>query len=476
MDITYNPYLVVLSVAVATFASYTALDLAGRFRAQRGQVGAPWLAGAACAMGGGIWSMHFIGMLAVSMPITVRYDVGLTLLSLVTPIVMTGFGFFLVAKYPKSLPNLVTAGLITGVSISSMHYIGMTAMRMDAELHHQPLFVAASVAIAVVAATAALWLSFVQIGQWRRVIAAPIMGIAVSGMHYVAMAGAEVMPMDTPTDMDGILLDPAVMAFNLATVNLVVMILALASGSYDRRLARVNAAHARSLETSNEVLEAKVRERTRDLEKALDSRNLILRELQHRVRNNLQVVKSLLRLQSRQFEDPRVLQAFAEAQNRVQSIALVHTLLFDQDGLPTIVHFDTYLKSLCAELARTYDAEKRQIEITVAASHIALALETAVPAGLMINELVSNAFKHAFPVGSGQVRVEASRHGEHLTFTVADNGVGFAGPSSPGKEGHMGMRVINALAVQLEGRMEYRTRNGTEAVFTQVPLRDTVTL
>ncbi len=476
MDIAYNPYLVALSVAVATFASYTALDLAGRFRAQAGKAGVPWLAGAACAMGGGIWSMHFIGMLAASLPVTVRYDVGLTLLSLATPIVMTGFGFFLMEKYPKGAPNLLIAGLITGGSISSMHYIGMAAMRMDAELHHEPLFVLTSVAIATGAATAALWLSFVRIGRWRRVAAAPIMGFAVSGMHYVAMAGARVMPMDTPTDMEGILLDPAVMAFNLATVNLLVMVLALAAASYDRRLARVNAAHARNLEDSNEVLEAKVRERTRDLEKALDSRNIILRELQHRVRNNLQVVKSLLRLQARQFEDPRIVQALVEAQNRVQSIALVHTLLFDHDGLPSIVHFDTYLKSLCGELARTYDAERRQIAIAVAANDIALPLETAVPAGLMINELVSNAFKHAFPAGSGQVRVEASLNGVHLTFTVADNGVGFAGPSSTGKDGHMGMRVISSLAAQLDGSIEYRVRNGTEAVFTQVPLRDTVTL
>lgn len=475
MAISYNLYLVALSVAVATFASYTALDLAGRFREQAVKAGAPWLVGAACAMGGGIWSMHFIGMLAVSMPVTVRYDVGLTLLSLATPIVMTGLGFFLVAQRPKGLPRLLTAGLITGLSISSMHYVGMAAMRMDGELHHEPLFVLASVAIAVGAATAALWLSFMRIGRWRRMAAAPIMGLAVSGMHYLAMAGTQVIPIDSATDMDGILLDPAVMAFNLATVNLLVMILALAAASYDRRLARVNAAHARSLEDSNEVLEAKVRERTRDLEKALDSRNIILRELQHRVRNNLQVVKSLLRLQARQFEDPRIVQAFAEAQNRVQSIALVHTLLFDQDGLPSIVHFDTYLKSLCGELARTYDAERRQIAITVSADHMALPLETAAPAGLMINELVSNAFKHAFPVGSGQVKVEASLDGEHLTFTVADNGVGFAGPSV-GNESHMGMRVISSLAAQLDGRIEYRTRNGTEAVFTQTPFRDKVTL
>jgi two-component sensor histidine kinase len=94
----------------------------------------------------------------------------------------------------------------------------------------------------------------------------------------------------------------------------------------------------------------------------------------------------------------------------------------------------------------------------------------------MINELVSNAFKHAFPVGSGQVRVEASLNGEHLTFTVADNGVGFAGPSGMGTDGHMGMRVISSLATQLDGTIEYRTRNGTEAVFTQIPFKDTVTL
>lgn len=475
MQASFNPYLVALSVVIAVFASYTALDLAGRYHVQQSRSACPWLIGAALAMGGGIWSMHFIGMLAFRLPAPVRYDIGLTLLSLLTPMVMTGFGFLLVRRGNKGQSALPLAGLVTGSSIVSMHYIGMSAMRMDAVLHHDRLFVAGSVVIALVAATAAIGLSFALIGWWQRLAAALLMGLAVCGMHYLAMAGAHFTPTDVPSGEKGVALDPAMMALTLALVSLLVMSLALAASSYDRRFAKINADYVRSLAGINEALEQKVRERTRELEHALSSRNTILRELQHRVRNNLQVVRSLLHLQARRFDDHSVTQAFHEAENRVQSIALVHTLLFDSDGLPSTVDFDTYLKSLCSELARTYDAEARRIALTVSARGVALPLETAVPAGLMINELVSNAFKHAFPVGSGQVRVEASLIDGYLTFSVTDNGIGLHGPSGAKSDGRIGMTVIGSLAAQLDGVMEYRVCNGTEAVFTAVPAKETMT-
>src|SRR5215470_7801022 len=157
---TYNPYLVALSIAVACLASYTALDLGGRIRGSRRWARVAWLATASIAMGGGIWSMHFIGMLAFIMPMPVGYDFGLTLLSLVVAIGVTGFGFFMIGIRRVPALEFVFSGIFAGIGIVAMHYIGMAAMRMPADIRYDPVLVALSVLIAVGAAIAALWLAF----------------------------------------------------------------------------------------------------------------------------------------------------------------------------------------------------------------------------------------------------------------------------------------------------------------------------
>src|SRR5918999_3892289 len=147
---THDSALVALSILVATVASYTALDLAGRIRACSGWVSYAWLATAAVAMGGGIWSMHFVAMLAFSMPgMEVDYDVGLTVLSLVLPILVTGVGFFVVSRKEPSPTALGTSGLFMGLGIVAMHYTGMAAMRMTADLSYSSLWVSISVLIAI---------------------------------------------------------------------------------------------------------------------------------------------------------------------------------------------------------------------------------------------------------------------------------------------------------------------------------------
>src|SRR6516164_5971828 len=135
---TYNPYLVALSVAVACLASYTALDLGGRIRGSRRWAQLAWLATAATAMGGGIWSMHFIGMLAFILPVPVSYDFGLTLLSLVVAIGVTGFGFFMIGTRQVTALEFVLSGIFMGIGIAAMHYTGMAAMRMPAGIRYDP--------------------------------------------------------------------------------------------------------------------------------------------------------------------------------------------------------------------------------------------------------------------------------------------------------------------------------------------------
>jgi PAS domain S-box-containing protein len=187
---TYNPYLVALSILVASFASYTALDLGGHVGAARGLARRAWLVAAAITMGGGIWSMHFIGMLAFVVPIPMSYDIGLTTLSLVVAIVVTGGGFYVISRQGPSPLRLVLSGLFMGLGIVTMHYTGMAAMQGHAELGYDRLFVALSVVIAIGASTAALWLAFQTTDPWQKLIAALVMGVAISGMHYTGMRAA----------------------------------------------------------------------------------------------------------------------------------------------------------------------------------------------------------------------------------------------------------------------------------------------
>jgi len=191
---THDPYLVALSILVASFASYTALDLGGHVPAARGLARRVWLGVAAITMGGGIWSMHFIGMLAFITPVPMSYDIGLTTLSLLVAIFVTGGGFYVISRQSVSPSRLALSGSFMGLGIAAMHYTGMAAMRGQTELSYDRLFVALSLVIAIGASTAALWLAFRTTGLRQKVAGAVVMGLAISGMHYTAMGAASFAP------------------------------------------------------------------------------------------------------------------------------------------------------------------------------------------------------------------------------------------------------------------------------------------
>ena len=252
---TYDPYLVALSVAVACLASYTALDLGGRIRCSRRWARLAWLTTAAIAMGGGIWSMHFIGMLAFSMPMPVGYDLGLTLLSLAVAIGVTGFGFFMIGTRRVTAVEFVLSGIFMGIGIVSMHYTGMAAMRMPADIRYDRVLVALSVLIAIGASIAALWLAFRTTLTWQRPLAAVVMGTAISGMHYTGMAAATFIG---APGMDGARGEPVLartdLALAIATITFVILLLALVESAFDRRLTRLAEWETALLRQSEEQL------------------------------------------------------------------------------------------------------------------------------------------------------------------------------------------------------------------------------
>jgi PAS domain S-box-containing protein len=247
----HDPVLVALSVLIAALASYTALDLATRMRAASGQASRAWLAAAAIAMGGGIWSMHFVGMLAFSLPgIEVSFDPFQTLLSLLIPIVVAAGAFAVVGRRPRAL---VVSGLAMGLAISGMHYTGMGAMRMAASIAYDPRWVVFSIVIAVSASVVALWLAFRKTSVVQRLFAGLVMGLAISGMHYAAMEGASFLPAASVAERAGHLgVGQAPLAFLLAGTTIIILSIGLAAAIYDRGSAERSAREADALRRSEE--------------------------------------------------------------------------------------------------------------------------------------------------------------------------------------------------------------------------------
>lgn len=192
MTATYDQLLVLVSYAISVFGSYTGLQLVGQISTGKKEEGDMlWLTAAAVALGGGaIWSMHFIAMLAYKLPIPVIYDVKLTLLSMVVAIVVTLISLSMVIRSSEmKIGKLAAAGTIMGLGVAAMHYTGMMAMKLDATMSYNQGIIVLSVAIAIIAATAALWIAFSIRGPWQKLASAFVMGMAVCGMHYTAMLG-----------------------------------------------------------------------------------------------------------------------------------------------------------------------------------------------------------------------------------------------------------------------------------------------
>ncbi len=197
---SYNPWLVVLSIAVAVAASYVALDFTGRVRRDEGQDRRWWLIGGASAMGTGIWTMHFIGMLAFQLPVSIRYDVGIVALSLAAAVLASGVALSTLGHREMALIKLLRGSVFMGLGIVAMHYTGMAAIRSTANTSYTPWIVTASVVVAVSVSFVGLWIaSFLrdQSGEVlpkKKFIGAIVLGCAIPSMHYTAMAAASFLP------------------------------------------------------------------------------------------------------------------------------------------------------------------------------------------------------------------------------------------------------------------------------------------
>jgi NO-binding membrane sensor protein with MHYT domain len=225
---SFDPTLVALSFGISVFGSLSGLQSARHARRRTGTASFGWLTAAALSIGGGaIWSMHFIGMLAYQSDVHYAFDTRWTLLSLFVAVTASGTGLYVAGRGEPTLARYVGAGTITGLGVAGMHYLGMSAMRMNATLTYRPLIVLLSLVIAVVAASVALFFAFTLTKMWAIGAASVAMGIGICGMHYTGMAAAIITPrvttdLSAPSGVDPLTL--ALPVFGIAAVLLFVLL------------------------------------------------------------------------------------------------------------------------------------------------------------------------------------------------------------------------------------------------------------
>ncbi len=240
----YDVKLVALSYVIAVFASYVALNLVGRLRSERSShIWIYWLTGGAFAMGSGIWAMHFVGMLAFIMPMPMEYDVSWTAASLIVAVLASALALYMLQKKDYSMPHFALGGLIVGLAISSMHYMGMEGMKIHVNIHYLPGLFFLSIAIGVAAAETAFWLALQSNYGSRekqfnlKIISSLLMGLAICGMHYTGMAAAVFTPnLLHVMAPENATIEPRYMAYFITGISLFIFIIALTASGYYKKM------------------------------------------------------------------------------------------------------------------------------------------------------------------------------------------------------------------------------------------------
>jgi len=202
------------------------------------------------------------------------------------------------------------------------------------------------------------------------------------------------------------------------------------------------------------------------IQASLREKEALLREIHHRVKNNLQVTSSLLRLQAGMIDDPGVREVFASTQNRIRSMALVHEKLYQSTNLSRI-DFAEYVTALADLLFKSYAIDPKAIEFRIEGEKVFLSVDTAVPCGLIVNEILSNALKHAFPDDRhGEIVVTLRRFDSMCKMTVRDNGVGLPGDDASESKRTLGLQLVRGLVQQIEGTYEVHHEGGAQFTIT----------
>lgn len=206
------------------------------------------------------------------------------------------------------------------------------------------------------------------------------------------------------------------------------------------------------------------KEAEKTIKASLREKELLLQEVHHRVNNNLQIICSLLNMQSTAVNDPALTSALQESQKRIQSMATIHRMLYSSGSLKDI-DFAEYSQLLSAEVSNSYGIDPARVRLTFELEPVRFEIDRAIPCGLILNELLSNAFKYAFPNGrSGKITVSLQQQGLHIRLAVDDTGVGLPEDGAPGKRKSLGLSIVDILTGQLGGSMEITSHQGAHFV------------
>jgi len=208
-----------------------------------------------------------------------------------------------------------------------------------------------------------------------------------------------------------------------------------------------------------EIAERKLVEEA--LNKSIKEKDVLLKEIHHRVKNNLQIVSSLLSLQSQYVNEPGSVELFKESQSRIISMALIHEKLY-QTGDLTRINLSEYANELIGDLFRSYSVNTHLVKYQIESKNILLDINTAIPCGLIINELVTNSIKHAFPDNrSGEIKIDIQCHDGNCILKIADNGVGFPDDLDINDVKTLGLQLVTSLTKQLDGTIKLDREGGT---------------
>ena len=495
--------LVLISYMVAALASFTALDMTERLRTARGAARRFWHLGAALVLGGGIWAMHFVAMLAYRTPFTVGYAPGLTVLSGLIAMIGVAAGLQVLAG-GATLTRIAGGGVLVGLAVATMHYMGMEAMRLPGEVYYRPGLFALSVVVAVAAATTALWLTVTLRTAKQRAIAAVIMALAICGMHFTGMAGTVIVAgVSAPGAGEG-LVSGSLLSATIVAGTALILTVGLMCAYVDRRLEAQSLAEAVRLRAINEHLESAVASRTADLTSALGAldeqrrraeaanraKSDFLASMSHELRTPLNAVIGFAEVLRMGWGDEALSRRQGEAVDQIH-VAGRHLLALIEEVLD-FARIESGKVSVSIEAVDPREvaealvgsfrpmAERASVSLLVAPSEAGLAVRADhLRLKQVLTNLMSNAIKYNRP--RGNVEVEVRRHGGQVRISVRDTGLGIPagrmadlfepfdrlGRESSGVEGAgLGLALTRRLVEAMDGRLDVQSQEGVGSTFT----------
>lgn len=464
MNANWNYALVAVSVAIAIFASYTTFNIAFLLADRRRRdASLPWLLGGALALGMGIWSMHFVGMLAFQLPIPTGYDPLITALSLVPAVLASALALLIVRRGVRNRWEPLIGGVIIGTGIVAMHYTGMSGMQMVPAIRYDLLLVLASWLLAAGAATLALTIVFLrgeQVGHlapWQKMAGAVVMGIAVAGMHYTGMAAAHYHPNAICLGArDGIGGDA--LAWGVAAGTALILTIAVIVSFFDRRLELQRELAIDRLRRAYGQLEERVAQRTRELQELSEELARSNAELErfayivsHDLKEPLRSITGFSGLLQRKLGpelDPdaqQYLEFIVGGARHMQ--ALIDGLLeYARAGREQAA-------AQPVDLGDVVDKTRTQLAVLIEETGAEVVVSAPLPRiegdplrlGQLFQNLIGNALKFRSEAPP-RIRIEARDSGDCWQLAVADNGIGI--------EPKHQQRVFEVFQ-RLHGREEY---------------------